>query len=102
MPCGCKARAGCSATAPEPLGWRRPLWRGTGWGAVMADFNLDGAVDMAIVNGRVHRGLSNPLPVRTFRPYLVGLRGAQSIVRRRRQGPFPRSIADAAGIVRPA
>ncbi len=33
-----------------------PLWRGTGFGAVFADFNLDGALDLAFVNGRVLRG----------------------------------------------
>jgi hypothetical protein len=31
-------------------------WRGTGWGTVMADFNHDGWVDIAIANGRVFRG----------------------------------------------
>ncbi|HVS35197.1 MAG TPA: CRTAC1 family protein [Gemmataceae bacterium] len=31
-------------------------WRGTGFGALMADFNLDGALDVAVVNGRVLRG----------------------------------------------
>jgi hypothetical protein len=31
-------------------------WRGTGFGTLLADFNLDGALDLAIVNGRVFRG----------------------------------------------
>src|SRR5205807_1209696 len=31
-------------------------WRGTGFGTVMADFDLDGALDIAVVNGRVLRG----------------------------------------------
>ncbi len=31
-------------------------WRGTGWGTVMADFNQDGWLDIAIANGRVFRG----------------------------------------------
>ena len=31
-------------------------WRGTGFGTLMADFDLDGSVDIAIVNGRVGRG----------------------------------------------
>jgi hypothetical protein len=31
-------------------------WRGTGFGAVMADFDNDGAVDLSMVNGRVLRG----------------------------------------------
>ncbi|MDB5307071.1 MAG: hypothetical protein JWO38_1273 [Gemmataceae bacterium] len=31
-------------------------WRGTGFGTLMADFDLDGAVDLAVVNGRISRG----------------------------------------------
>jgi hypothetical protein len=31
-------------------------WHGTGFGTVMADFNLDGSMDIAVVNGRVYRG----------------------------------------------
>jgi hypothetical protein len=31
-------------------------WRGTGFGTLMADFDLDGALDIAVVNGRVFRG----------------------------------------------
>jgi hypothetical protein len=31
-------------------------WRGTGFGTVFADFDLDGSLDLAIVNGRVYRG----------------------------------------------
>jgi hypothetical protein len=31
-------------------------WRGTGFGTVIADFDLDGALDLAIVNGRVRDG----------------------------------------------
>jgi hypothetical protein len=33
-----------------------PHWRGTGFGTVLADFNQDGALDLALVNGRVLRG----------------------------------------------
>jgi hypothetical protein len=33
-----------------------PSWRGTGFGTVLADFNHDGALDLALVNGRVLRG----------------------------------------------
>lgn len=40
-------------------------WRGTGFGAVMADFDLDGALDLAIVNGGVKRG---PIPPRGDSP----------------------------------
>jgi hypothetical protein len=37
-------------------GLAAPRWRGTGFGALAADFNLDGALDLAVVNGRVVRG----------------------------------------------
>ncbi len=36
-------------------------WRGTGFGALFADFNNDGALDLALVNGRIHRG-DTPAP----------------------------------------
>lgn len=35
-------------------------WRGTGFGAVLADFDNDGALDVAIANGRVARSLVPP------------------------------------------
>ena len=31
-------------------------WRSTGFGTLMADFDLKGSVDIAVVNGRVYRG----------------------------------------------
>jgi enediyne biosynthesis protein E4 len=31
-------------------------WHGTGFGTVMADFDLDGALDIAVVNGRIRDG----------------------------------------------
>lgn len=34
-------------------------WRGTGFGTLLSDFNLDGAMDIAVVNGRV---LGGPAP----------------------------------------
>ncbi len=53
-------------------GLAAPHQRGTGFGTVMADFDLDGALDVAIVNGRVHRDMSAPgaarLPV-DWSPY---------------------------------
>ena len=37
-------------------GLNSPRWRATGFGTLMADFNNDGALDIAVVNGKVHRG----------------------------------------------
>jgi hypothetical protein len=36
-----------------PAGLATPQWRGTGFGTVFGDFDHDGALDLAIVNGRV-------------------------------------------------
>jgi hypothetical protein len=33
-----------------------PRWRGTGFGTLFGDFDHDGALDLAVVNGRVSRG----------------------------------------------
>jgi hypothetical protein len=33
----------------------RPRWRGTGFGTVLADFDHDGSLDLAVVNGAVRR-----------------------------------------------
>jgi enediyne biosynthesis protein E4 len=35
-------------------------WRGTGFGTLMADFDHDGWLDIAVVNGRVARGTQTP------------------------------------------
>jgi hypothetical protein len=42
------------ATARSEL--LKSRWRGTGFGTLMADFDLDGALDLAVVNGRVVSG----------------------------------------------
>jgi hypothetical protein len=39
-------------------GLTRARWRGTGFGTVLADFDSDGWLDLAIVNGRVNRSPS--------------------------------------------
>jgi hypothetical protein len=38
------------------LGLASSQWRGTGFGTLLADFDLDGTLDLAVVNGRVLRG----------------------------------------------
>jgi hypothetical protein len=37
-------------------------WRGTGFGTAMADFNHDGSLDLALVNGRVSKATPEPAP----------------------------------------
>jgi enediyne biosynthesis protein E4 len=39
-----------------------PRWRGTGFGTVLADFDHDGALDIAVANGRVSRGKAAAVP----------------------------------------
>lgn len=41
-----------------------PRWRGTGFGTVMGDFDHDGALDIAVVNGRVARSGGAAEPAR--------------------------------------
>ncbi|HXJ60658.1 MAG TPA: CRTAC1 family protein [Verrucomicrobiae bacterium] len=43
-------------------GLANPSWRGTGFGAVLADFDQDGALDLAFVNGLVKRHAGPGLP----------------------------------------
>jgi hypothetical protein len=44
-------------------------WRGTGFGTMFIDFDLDGAVDLAIANGRVARSGGEPPPAEDLDPY---------------------------------
>jgi enediyne biosynthesis protein E4 len=44
-------------------GLTRGQWRGTGFGTTLADFDHDGALDLALVNGRVGRAFQE------FKPY---------------------------------
>src|SRR5438132_1768711 len=41
-----------------PAGFVNTHWRGTGFGIVLQDFDQDGALDIAVVNGRVSQSLS--------------------------------------------
>jgi hypothetical protein len=42
------------------VGLTHPRWRGTGFGTVLGDFDQDGALDLAMVNGRVARHHKQP------------------------------------------
>ncbi|MBL9127881.1 MAG: CRTAC1 family protein [Verrucomicrobiales bacterium] len=48
--------AGLFQDRASESGLVNPRWRGTGFGAVVADLDLDGFEDLAFVNGRVLRG----------------------------------------------
>jgi hypothetical protein len=41
-------------------GLASPLMRGTGFGTVLADFDLDGSPDLAVINGTIRRGAAHP------------------------------------------
>lgn len=46
-----------------PTGLQQQAWRGTGFGAVFADFNCDGSPDLAFANGLVRRMVPGHTPV---------------------------------------
>jgi len=45
-----------------PVGLLSTVWRGTGFGTLMGDFDNDGWLDLALVNGRIARGTATPNP----------------------------------------
>jgi hypothetical protein len=55
----------------QAAGLAGPRWRGTGFGTVLADFDNDGHLDLAIVNGRVNRGkpAASSSPAQFWQPY---------------------------------
>jgi hypothetical protein len=54
---------GVFTDAIAPAGLQQQGWRGTGFGTVFADFNCDGAPDLAFANGLVRRMLAGQTPV---------------------------------------
>jgi enediyne biosynthesis protein E4 len=70
------ARAGLLTTA----------WRGTGFGTVMADFDHNGWLDIAVVNGRVARPTQTPNPA--LGPQLQHYSERNQLLRNAGQGRF--------------
>ena len=56
-------RRGWFTDAVGPSGLQQQGWRGTGFGAVLEDFDLDGDADLAFVNGLVRRAFPGQTPV---------------------------------------
>ncbi len=56
-------RRGLFLDVVAQAGLQQPAWRGTGFGAVLVDFNADGAPDLAQANGLVRRATPGQTPV---------------------------------------
>ena len=56
-------RRGLFLDVVAQAGLHQPGWRGTGFGTVLADFNADGAPDLAQANGLVRRAIPGQTPV---------------------------------------
>jgi hypothetical protein len=56
-------KAGLFIDAIAESGMQQQAWRGTGFGTVGADFDLDGEVDIALVNGLIRRAVTAQTPV---------------------------------------
>jgi hypothetical protein len=54
---------GVFTDAIAPAGLQQQAWRGTGFGTVFADFDCDGAPDLAFANGLVRRMVAGHTPV---------------------------------------
>jgi hypothetical protein len=46
---------GCYRDRTVAVGLGSPRWHGTGWGTALQDFNQDGLLDIAVVNGGIYR-----------------------------------------------
>ncbi len=58
----CQTAPGLFLDRTAASGLAAPRWRGTGFGTILADFDHDGAPDLAVVNGRVARGRAAAVP----------------------------------------
>lgn len=58
-----QVRHGLFADVVAQSGLQQQAWRGTGFGTVAADFDLDGAPDLVFVNGLVRRAIPGQQPV---------------------------------------
>jgi hypothetical protein len=72
--------------ATARAGLAAPLWRGTGFGTILADFDHDGWLDLAIVNGRVARG--QPVDVPGLPPFWRPYAERNQLFRNEGQGHF--------------
>jgi hypothetical protein len=64
-----QAKVGYFEDRTIAAGLARPRWGGTGFGTILADFDLDGAPDAAVVNGRVSRTEAAPPVQEGLDPY---------------------------------
>ena len=77
-------------------GLARQGWRGTGFGAALVDFDHDGALDLAFVNGRVKRG-RDPVPVTSgVHPFWAPYAQRNQVFANDGQGGF-RDVSEANG-----
>jgi hypothetical protein len=65
-----------------------PAWRGTGFGTVLADFDHDGALDLALVNGKVFRDAPAPAGADDLHPFWRPYAQRNQLFRNRGGGAF--------------
>jgi enediyne biosynthesis protein E4 len=81
-----------------PSGLTAPHWRGTGFGAVMADFDLDGALDIAVANGGVRRGGMAVAGAGALGPYWSAYAGRNQLFAGDGAGRF-RDLSESQGVL---